>query len=500
MAMIVGITLSIVLPKIYEANTLILIQPQRVPQNYVQSLVSTDPSERISTLSQQVLSRTNLEKVIGEFKLFQGAEYENMYIEDKLDSIRKRISIDVSRDRRGNDAFSITFKDRNPETVMKVTNALASYFIDENLKLREAQAVGTSDFLDAELQNMKARLEAVEDQMKNYRQSYMGELPEQLDSNLRILDRLQEHSGELQERFSDAKIRLVALQNEAAAPRKEPTTIIIGQDNKEEINDVNQMKSKLENLLSRYTERHPDVVRLKTRILELEEQAKANAQSESSTIDSDNPDQKQPVLLSREYQTQYTEITREMRRLEADIQDTKRQISIYKQRVEDTPKREQELLSLKRDYQNIQSSYDSLLARKLEAEIAVNMERKQKGEQFKILDPAKLPQKPVEPNMKKLFIMIVGAGLAFGGGIIFLLEYLDNSFKRPEDVEAELDLPLLCTIPQIIDRRALIFRRLEHTSCAIFGLISFVLFAAFAILTQRGVEGTLELVNKITNL
>ena len=143
-----------------------------------------------------------------------------------------------------------------------------------------------------------------------------------------------------------------------------------------------------------------------------------------------------------QYRTQYTEITQEMRRLEADIADTKRQIDIYQKRVENTPKREQELLSLRRDYQNIQTTYDSLLERKLESEIAVNMERKQKGEQFRILDPAKQPQKPVKPDMQKLFIMVVGAGLAIGGGIIFLLEYLDNSFKRPEDIEAELDLPV----------------------------------------------------------
>ena len=239
------------------------------------------------------------------------------------------------------------------------------------------------------------RLEEVEAQLKGYRESYMGELPEQLDSNLRILDRLQEHLGESQQNLSEAKIRLVALQNEAAVSRDQPTTVIIGQDNQEETNDIDQMRAQLENLLSRYTERHPDVVRLKARILELERQAQAEAQRESDGAADSETAPNQPVLLSPQYRTQYTEITQEMRRLEADVADTKRQISTYQARVENTPKREQELLSLRRDYQNIQTTYDSLLARKLEAEIAVNMERKQKGEQFRILDPAKQPQKPV---------------------------------------------------------------------------------------------------------
>jgi uncharacterized protein involved in exopolysaccharide biosynthesis len=278
-----------------------------------------------------------------------------------------------------------------------VTNALASYFIDENLRLREAQAVGTSDFLDAELQNMKTRLEEVETQLKRYRESYMGALPEQLESNLRILDRLQEHLGESQQNLSEAKIRLVALRNEAGGSKGSSTTVIIGQGSQEETNDIDQMKAQLENLLSRYTDRHPDIVRLKARILESEKQAEAKAQAEPGDTDSSGADLNQPALLSPEYRTQHTQITQEMRRLEADIEDTRRQIDIYQKRVEDTPKREQELLSLRRDYQNIQTTYDSLLARKLEAEIAVNMERKQKGEQFRILDPAKQPQKPIKP-------------------------------------------------------------------------------------------------------
>ena len=497
LAMIAGIGLSIKLPRIYEASTLILIQPQRVPENYVQSIVSTDTSERISTLSQQVLSRTNLEKLIGEFKLFQNAEFSNVYIEDKLKNLRERIDINVSRDRRGNDAFTISFQDRDPETVMNVTNALAAYFIDENLRIREAQAVGTSDFLDAELQNMKSRLEAVESQLKNYRESNMGELPEQLNSNLSILDRLQEHLSESQQNLADAKIRLVALQNEAAQPRNQPTTVIIGTEAQQETNDIDQMRAQLDTLLGRYTERHPDVVRLKARIVELEKQAEQRAQSEAeSTTENSSNQAPAAASLDPQFRAQHNEITLEMRRLEVDIADTRRQIDIYQQRVENTPKREQELLSLRRDYQNIQASYDSLLARKLEAEIAVNMERKQKGEQFRILDEAKLPQKPVKPNMKKLFIMVVGAGLAIGGGIIFLLEYFDNTFKRPDDIESDLKLKVLCTVPEIIGKKNKVWRTIEHVCSTVFAAVSFALFASFTILYLKGVDQTIEALKK----
>jgi polysaccharide chain length determinant protein (PEP-CTERM system associated) len=496
LAMIVGMYQSVTLPRIYEASTLILIQPQRVPENYVQSIVSTDTSERISTLSQQVLSRTNLEKLISEFKLFKSTKNGKVYIEDKLRNLRQRIAIDVSRDRRGNDAFTISFQDQDPVTVMNVTNALAAYFIDENLRIREAQAVGTSDFLEAELQTMKSRLELVESQLKDYRESYMGELPEQLDSNLRILDRYQEQLNENQQNLAEAKIRLVALQNEAAQPRSQPTTVIIGSEAQQESNDLDEMRTQLERLLSRYTARHPDVLRLKTRIADAEKQAERFAQSNLGGTTDDSPEQSQSSSFTPEFHLQKNEIVQEMQRLENDIAENKRQIIIYKQRIENTPKREQELLSLRRDYRNIQGSYDSLLARKLEAEIAVNMERKQKGEQFRILDEAKLPQKPVKPDMKKLFLMAVVAGLAIGGGIIFLLEYFDNSFKRPDDIETELKLKVLCTVPEIIDKKTKTWRTVEHVCSTIFATASLALLAIFALLYLKGVDQTIAALKK----
>jgi len=497
-AMIAGIALAIKLPKIYEASTLILIQPQKVPQEYVQSIVTTDPTDRINTLSQQILSRTNLEKIIEQFRLFQGPEFQNMYAEDKVNNLRKNISVDVSKDRRReSDAFTITYQGKDPHKVMQITNTLASYFIDENLRLREAQAVGTSDFLDDELNSMKQRLEEVEALLKKYRESYMGELPEQLDSNLRILDRLQEHLGESQQSLSEAKIRLATLQNEITALNDQPTTVIIGQEDNREPTSIEQMKAQLESLLSRYTERHPDVIRLKARIKEMEAQQQSAADDSQTADGSGN--RLQPSTLPPEYRTQRNEITGEISRLKQDVEETQKQIQLYKQRVENTPKREQELLSLKRDYQNIQTTYDSLLSRKLEAEIAVNMERKQKGEQFRVLDIARLPEKPAKPDMKKLFIIVVGAGLAIGGGIIFLLEYLDNSFKRPEDIESQLELAVLCTVPKIISKKEKMWRRVEKLCFAGAGVLSLVFFVGFAALSLKGVDQTLELIKKVVN-
>jgi uncharacterized protein involved in exopolysaccharide biosynthesis len=153
LSMIAGIYLAFTLPKIYSAQTMILVQPQRVPDDYVKSVVSTDIDSRINTISQQILSYSNLEKIIEDFGLYTDPGSEDMFVEDKIGGLREGISVDlIRRGRRSDvDAFSISFKGKDPEKVMKITNALSSYFIDENLRVREIQAVGTSDFLDEEL-------------------------------------------------------------------------------------------------------------------------------------------------------------------------------------------------------------------------------------------------------------------------------------------------------------------------------------------------------------
>jgi len=279
LAMVVGMYFAITLPKIYQASTLILVQPQRVPENYVQSLVDMDVTERITGLSNQILSRTNLERIINELKLFDAPEYKSMFMEDKINNLRKRIEVEVTAgSRRQTDAFTISFKGKDPEKVMNVVNTLASYFIEENLKMRESQVIGTSVFLEDELTSMRLRLEKVEESLKEYRKKYMGELPEQLESNLRILDRLQEQLGSQQQRLSEAKIHLASLQSLSVGSTAASTdggakgaNAAVGLESL--YNQLNEMKA-------RYTSKHPDIIRLKEQIAELE--ARQNENQEES--------------------------------------------------------------------------------------------------------------------------------------------------------------------------------------------------------------------------
>ena len=239
------------------------------------------------------MSRSNLERVIDQFKLFSDPKAANMLMEDKLESLRKRIKVEVGRaspDEAGRRTrFPSYFRDTDPQTTMKVANGLATFFIDENLKSREGMAVGTSDFLDSELESMRKRLEEQEQLLKKFREKNMGELPEQLDSNLRILDSLNTQLTQKEDSLRNARVSLAALESEMsirqgaiAAMLPPPGPAATGRENEDQMS-LDQLKDKLAGLRASYTDQHPDVVRLKTRIDRLEkEQASAPPASDKA--------------------------------------------------------------------------------------------------------------------------------------------------------------------------------------------------------------------------
>lgn len=501
LALVIGIVLAFMLPKAYEASTLIFVRPQKVPTSYVQSLVTEDLNSRINTISQQILSRTNLEKIINQFNLFMDSGQEDMFMEDKVASLRNRISIDLqATGRRAEaDAFSISFSGPDPELITRVVNGLSALFIDENLRGREAQATGTSDFLEQQLETMRQRLETVEQKLRDYREANRGELPEQLESNLRALDRLQMQLTERQESLRSAKDRRAILENQIQAAKdmgKPEETVALTEESGEAMT-LAQMKQQLVHLQTTYTDRHPDIIRMKGRIAELE--AKINsgeiAATQSTSVQpSDSRTHNYAQNLNIEQVKQRTELKLEIRNLSGDIAKISREIQEYQQRVENTPKREEELVSLQRNYQNIQETYNSLLNRQLEAQIAVNMEKKQKGEQFQIVDRAQVPRNPVSPDMKKLFLITMAMGLGLGGGLIFLVDYFDSSFKRSADIEKDLGISVLATIPKIYQTRDFRRKKIRKVMTAFSLLVTVCLLGSFAAIVFVGPETALEMV------
>ena len=459
-------------------------------------IVSEGLESRISTISQQILSRSNLENVINQFGLYAQKDQADMFIEDKIADLRQRITIELSKRTKRDDpeAFSVSFEGENPQKVMAIANALASNFIDEHIKIRESQAVGTSNFLDDQLQSTRMRLEELELTLKSYREKYMGGLPEQLDTNLKILERLQNQVTDRQTAIRDAKNRLILLNQQLAEMQNYSAVAAAAGNNPDaDMNDAAklvQLQKQLEDLQNQYTERHPDVVRLKEKIETLKSTlaAQGELQGSDKKPNGDGAAATRPIMSQSRtiLVLQQREAQSEIASLEVEIPRLQKQIEFYERLVDETPKREQELLTLKRDYENMQKSYNSLLDRKIQAEVGVNLEKKQIGEQFRVLDYAKLPNKPVKPDMRKLFMLIIAAAIGIGAGLVFLLGYLDTSFKKTDEVDAHLALPVLATIPRMLEKKDRAWNLANKVATVFSLLVGAALLGTFALLAAKG--------------
>jgi polysaccharide chain length determinant protein (PEP-CTERM system associated) len=442
------------LPKIYRAATLILVQPQEIPTRYVQPTVTLSVSDRLATISQQILSRTSLERVIAELNLIQD-QSDPLLLDQKVGSMRKAIKIKVHRGgRQSTSSFSISMEDKNPEEAARIVNKIASLFITENLKVREEQARGTSSFLEKELLAIEQKLMQKEEAIRNFKEKYMGELPSQLDANLRILGRLQEQFKTNNDSILSALQRKTNLENQIDQIRRTGSYGLTGQSSAIQdplVAQLNNQKNRLRELQIQYTEKHPDVIAVKISIQKLEVQIRdrkekmSNQPQESTTLDDPTLNRLNAELQQLVYQIQ------KLRRDQDNLRD---QIDRYQRRVESVPRREEQMAALLRDYRLLQNNYRSLLDKKIEAELAENLERKRQGEQFKILDPATPPTSPFKPDKKKIFGFAFVLALGLGGGLAFLREQMDQSFHKVDEVEEFLGFPVIASIPRIESKKS----------------------------------------------
>jgi len=316
--LLVGLAYFLNTPKIYEAQTLILVQSQRVPQDFVRTIVSTTVEDRLRTITQQVTSRTNLEKIISNYHLFENAPAA-MSLDAKVMNTRSRIKIDVTTAGRAREtsAFTISFRNQNPRTVMEVTNALASNFITENLKIRESQALGTTSFLRNELRSAEKQLMEKEEGLKIYRERYMGGLPEQLETNLSILERLQAQLDQHSTNLRDAESRNIILQRQIAEHQSSGLVLTVDSSTDGQgTRDIGSLRNELATLESRYTQNHPDVIRIKNMIAKMEAQRSGNGTY--STVEG-------PPLseVERTMRQQQHNVTPETKNLKAEVKKTR---------------------------------------------------------------------------------------------------------------------------------------------------------------------------------
>ncbi|MCK5507046.1 MAG: hypothetical protein KAI50_00810, partial [Desulfobacterales bacterium] len=358
LSLIIGLVCIKVIPKTFRANTLILVQSQKIPDSYVNSTVTESVQSRLHTISQQIYSRTNLEKIIKEFNLIKKeneTETEKKSVSMLIESLRRKIKVDMrQRDKRSSvQAFEISFEWRDPGIAANVTNAIASQFIEENLKVREAMAMGTTDFLQNEVTKIKEDLENQEKAVEEFKKKYMGMLPDQLQANIDLLGQLKDQFGNIEMNVRNEQEKSIFLQRqmeffEALKSNSKNTNKIGNSLQPVTVFDrLDSFKQQLEKLRSRYTEKHPDVITLKREIaaLETEMQTKQDRNDDDKFSGSATDETHLPLSeglddIARqreELKIELVRINKNIATYKAETKKIKKQISLYRERIERTP-------------------------------------------------------------------------------------------------------------------------------------------------------------------
>lgn len=480
------LTAIIALPDLYQSTALVLVERQQVPEAFVRPTVTSQLEIRLQTISQEILSRSRLESLITRFSLYPNLRTRTSS-EEAVDQMRRDIQIDL----RGNDpkkggsttAFALSYRGADPQTVAQVTNTLASFYIEENLKARERQATGTADFLRAQLGEAQKRLDEQEAKVSAFRRRNMGSLPQQMAANLAALDSLNarlrsnvDNQVRLAERRDQLASQLAQARIDAGGP--EPDDVRLA-----------RLRQALVALRMKYTDLWPDIVQIKDEIARLEKQM-ADPKSKPKTAEI--PPTPEVMRLQGMLKSAETELAL----TKTDEQRLRKSMDSYQARIDETPKNEQEFQELTRNYETTKDLYQNLTKRFEEAQLAESMEQRQKGEQFKILDSAVPASSPTAPRRDRLLIVSIVLSLALGAGAIILAEVLDTSFHSASDLRAHVGIPLLVSIPRILTDHDVRRQRWRFRFVATGVVLSVLVVAGSAYFFAHGNEQLAQLLSR----
>jgi len=426
-----AITIVASLPSIYRAAATVLVERQQVAETFVRSSVTGELETRLQTISQETLSRARLEALIERFGLYP--EARRVSREAAIERARRDIQVELrgvepTGGRGATIAFAVSFRGRVPETVAQVANALASFYVEQNLKLREQQASDTTQFLKVQLDETRRRLDAEEERIGDFKRRHVGELPEQVAVNQATLQRLNAQLT----LNNDRQLRVI--ERRAALAGAEPAG---GTDSPDPAVRLARLRLELARLQGLYSDKYPDVIRVKAEIAAIEQQlADPGASVPVAPAAGGRP---KPLIGA----------DAELSALKTEEQGLRRAIAAAERRVETAPEREQELQEMSRDYRATKELYDSLVKRYQDAQVAQDMERSRSGTEFRLLDPAIPPREPSAPNRIRLAFLAALFSLGAAAAAVVLAEHLDTSFHTVDDLRTFTPIPVLATIPRI---------------------------------------------------
>ena len=479
------------MPKLYRSETLIMVVPQRVPDAYVKTTVTARVEDRLPSISEQIQTRSRLEQIITDFDLYKEAR-SNGIMEDIVGRMRRDIDIGIE----GKESFRVSYVNGDPKTAQKVTARLASLYIEENLRDRANLADDTNQFLASQLEDAKRRLLEHEKKLEEYRRRYAGQMPSQLQGTIQAIQNSQMQLQALNESTNRIRERRLLVERQLADAETVPVAVAPTAPGSPEASlpmtaaqQLDLAKGRLELFKQRYKDDHPDVRALQRAIAELEVKAadEAKRPAEQRPARAVSPVEAARLKRIADLKAELEVMDHQLTTNQTEESRLKKAMALYQADADAVPTRESELVELTRDYGTLQASYASLLEKQENSKLAANLERRQIGEQFKVLDPASLPERPFNQN-KRLGVLAGGiiGGLAFGVLIVGFLEFRDSSFRTEDEVRKVLGLHVLALIPQVTSDRDRVERRRRGLAVRLAAILVFLLGTGAAFVFWRG--------------
>ncbi|MFH1028670.1 MAG: Wzz/FepE/Etk N-terminal domain-containing protein [Pseudomonadota bacterium] len=440
---VIAMVLAFTLPPVYRSESTILIEDQEVPRDFVSTTVTSFADQRLQSINQRIMGTTKLLEIINRFSLYP--ELKNKWTTEEIiaklrkDIKFKTISADVIDPRSGQArpatiAFSLSYDGKNPQVVQRVANDLASLYLEENLSVRTRQSQGTTNFMEDEMKNVQSQLADVDSKIAVYKQRNVNTLPELAQVNLSSLDSTERETvglnyqlRTLQERESAIESQLATLPTDAASQDKAR---------------LSELRVRLVELKARLTDEHPDVIKTRNELAELIKQLRASGQD---TADN-KPDNPAYVTLSSQLASIRSEITSTKRHIET----FNKKRDELRQRLAATPGVEEGYKNILLQRNNLQQKFDELSKKFMEAKVSSGMEKEQKGERFTLIDAARLPEKPIKPNVPAILLIGLVLGIGCGVGLTAINEQSDDTMRTPETLSRATSYPVLASIPEIV--------------------------------------------------
>jgi polysaccharide chain length determinant protein (PEP-CTERM system associated) len=522
-----AIVYCVLVQNVYKSSTKILIIPPTVAEGMVRTTQEVSTRDRLEIIQHEFLSSSRMMEVINQIGHSRLGFVKGGSEEGMVEKMRSGIVVQFERNEfRNINTLTLSFEHESPRVAMDVASRLASFFIGENIRTREAVAQETSSFLTSQVEETRKKLEVQEDRIKRYKIQYGGELPQQELANQSRLQRLQDQiksNRDAVARLEDRKIFMQTQISElegkirqveqnpwdttsASSPSATPNKLFI---------ELAIRRKKLEEMNEKYTSLHPSVVQARWEVEKLEakiakmRQAAKNAAPQSTGGANDPSSSQDTADLTgtswergevRRIREQVGAMNLEISALKRESVNTVRTIDDIQRKVERLPQREQEMVSLTRDYTNVKRSYDELLEKKLKATMGETLEAKQKGERFQILEPAILPIKPIKPNRLRVLGLALIASLLIGAGGSIGYEMLDPTLRGSKDFKSFFDIPILACLPVIQDdrtRRQIAIRR----AAIIGGLVSILgAYVVFLVIYGQKVQSILQSIDPSTGV